>query len=194
MRRVILVHFFAVSVFIAVFIYQPPAENLLSDLIFAAVSLEMGFVAQYSQKRLFRLLALFIWCFAYPHIFNTLIGLADLSWDSALLMGSEGTFSFFTYLAALVFTLIAAVLSFRLLLKSFKPNRYLYYFLLPFFALTTSFFIEAGRSGLLVWSEFISNPAGSFSQFLGQFASLNIPSILGLTFIQLMLLILLGDD
>ncbi|MEX2784385.1 hypothetical protein AB3331_04250 [Streptococcus sp. H49] len=194
MSKMILTHVFAAFVFIALVVYQPAAEGLMASLIFAAVSLEMGFVAQHTKKALFRLPAFLIWCFAYPHIFNVLLGIADLSWDSGVLWTAEGSGPFAAYLAALVFALLAAVLSFRLFLKSVKLNRYLYYFLLPCFTLITSFFIVSGRQNLFAWSTFFNSPAEAFNQLLSQFAALNLPLLLGLTFIQLMLIILLGDD
>lgn len=194
MHKIIFSHLFVAFIMMGIWTYQPNVDGLMSGLIMSLITLEMGFLAFHSKNTIFKVVAIIIWCIFYPSNFKILLGVANVSFGGDAIWTNEAMKPFMVYLACLAFALVAATLSAQLILKSFKLNLYVQLVLMPIIAIAASFFLHLERVGSLGWGDFLLSPLNFVSQVLTNLASANIPFIIGLSAIQSMLLILLGDD
>lgn len=119
---------------------------------------------------------------------------ADTSWGGEGIWTSGAMSAFMVYMACLLFTLIAGTLSLQLILKSFKLNIYTQLSVILLVAILASFTLYLGRTSDLGWQAFIQSPANYFEQLVANFSVSNMPFMIGLSAIQVMLAVLLGDD
>lgn len=194
MHKIIFAHIFAFFIFMGMWYYQPSVTGLMEMLLVGMVALETGFIAFYTQNVAFRLLAVLVWLFFYPRTFKGIMTAADTSWGGEGIWTSGAMSAFMVYMACLLFTLIAGTLSLQLILKSFKLNIYTQLSVILLVAILASFTLYFGRTSDLGWQAFIQSPANYFEQLVANFSVSNMPFMIGLSAIQVMLAVLLGDD
>lgn len=194
MHKIIFAHIFAFFIFMGMWYYQPSVTGLMEMLLVGMVALETGFIAFYTQNVAFRLLAVLVWLFFYPRTFKGIMTAADKSWGGEGIWTSGAMSAFMVYMACLLFTLIAGTLSLQLILKSFKLNIYTQLSVILLVAILASFTLYFGRTSDLGWQAFIQSPANYFEQLVANFSVSNMPFMIGLSAIQVMLAVLLGDD
>ncbi|MBM7643466.1 DUF1361 domain-containing protein [Streptococcus loxodontisalivarius] len=194
MHKIIFSHLFVAFILFGILYYQPAVDGLMVSVILALVTLEAGFLAHHSGKSILRLLSLIVWLIFYPNTFNMLMGISSVSWSGTAVWTDGSMASFMVYLAALSFSVISGALSLQLILKSFNANLYTQFLLIPAVALLTSLSIHLGQTTSLGWSDFFLSPLNFLGQIGASLTLANIPFLIGMTFIQCMFLVLLGDD
>ncbi|MBM7636476.1 DUF1361 domain-containing protein [Streptococcus saliviloxodontae] len=194
MHKIIFSHLFVAFILFGILYYQPAVDGLLVSLILALVTLEAGFLAHHMGGAIMRLVALVIWLIFYPNTFNLLMSVSRVSFGGDTIWTDGSMAAFMVYLAALSFSVIAGALSLQLILKSFKANLYTQFLLIPSVALLTSLSIHLGRTTTLGWADFLLSPVNFIGQIGSSLTIANIPFLIGMTFIQCMFLVLLGDD
>ena len=98
------------------------------------------------------------------------------------------------YLGSLVFALVAGTLSVHLIMKSFKLNIYVQMVLMPIIALIATFILHVGRVTTLSRGDLLASPINFTNELVSSISLANVPFIFGMTAIQVMLLLLLGDE
>ena len=194
MYKIVWSHLFALGIILGVVYYQSNVDGLMNDVLFALLTLEMGFLFYYFKHVLLRGLVLIFWCFFYPYNLNVLFSVADTSWDTAALWTSNGMKSFMLYLAVLVFALIAGTLSIRLILNAFKLNHYIQVFFVMGIAFFASLMFQILRTLGITWKVILSQHLNIFEQVSKALTTINMPFILGLMVVQVMMFMLLDND
>jgi len=194
MHKIIFSHIFVLIILFGIWQYNPSVEGIMRTTIFSLVAIEMGFLAYYSKNKLFRVLAIPVWCFFYPYTFSALLGVANVSWGGDAIWSVDGMKPFMVYLGSLVFALVAGTLSVQLILKSFKLNLYVQLVLMPIIALLATFSLHVARVTSIGWGDLLASPINFINELISSITLANVPFVVGLTAIQMMMLILLGDE
>ena len=194
MHKIIFSHLFVLIILFSIWQYNPSVDGVMKNTIFALVTLEMGFLAYYSKNNLFKVLALPVWCFFYPSTVASLLSVAEVSWGGEAIWTDAAMRPFMAYLGSLVFALVAGTLSVHLIMKSFKLNIYVQMVLMPIIALIATFILHVGRVTTLSRGDLLASPINFTNELVSSISLANVPFIFGITAIQVMLLLLLGDE
>lgn len=194
MHKIIFSHLFVLIILFSIWQYNPSVDGIMKNTIFALVTLEMGFSAYYSKNNLFKVLALPVWCFFYPSTVASLLSVAEVSWGGEAIWTDAAMRPFMAYLGSLVFALVAGTLSVHLIMKSFKLNIYVQMVLMPIIALIATFILHVGRVTTLSRGDLLASPINFTNELVSSISLANVPFIFGVTAIQVMLLLLLGDE
>ena len=194
MHKIIFSHLFVLIILFSIWQYNPSVDGVMKNTIFALVTLEMGFLAYYSKNNLFKVLALPAWCFFYPSTVASLLSVAEVSWGGEAIWTDAAMRPFMAYLGSLVFALVAGTLSVHLIMKSFKLNIYVQMVLMPIIALIATFILHVGRVTTLSRGDLLASPINFTNELVSSISLANVPFIFGMTAIQVMLLLLLGDE
>ncbi len=194
MHKIIFSHLFVLIILFSIWQYNPSVDGIMKNTIFALVTLEMGFLAYYSKNNLFKVLALPVWCFFYPSTVASLLSVAEVSWGGVAIWTDAAMRPFMAYLGSLVFALVAGTLSVHLIMKSFKLNIYVQMVLMPIIALIATFILHVGRVTTLSRGDLLASPINFTNELVSSISLANVPFIFGMTAIQVMLLLLLGDE
>lgn len=194
MHKIIFSHLFVLIILFSIWQYNPSVDGIMKNTIFALVTLEMGFLAYYSKNNLFKVLALPVWCFFYPSTVASLLSVAEVSWGGEAIWTDTAMRPFMAYLGSLVFALVAGTLSVHLIMKSFKLNIYVQMVLMPIIALIATFILHVGRVTTLSRGDLLASPINFTNELVSSISLANVPFIFGMTAIQVMLLLLLGDE
>ena len=194
MHKIIFSHLFVLIILFSIWQYNPSVDGIMKNTIFALVTLEMGFLAYCSKNNLFKVLALPVWCFFYPSTVASLLSVAEVSWGGEAIWTDAAMRPFMAYLGSLVFALVAGTLSVHLIMKSFKLNIYVQMVLMPIIALIATFILHVGRVTTLSRGDLLASPINFTNELVSSISLANVPFIFGMTAIQVMLLLLLGDE
>lgn len=194
MHKIIFSHLFVLIILFSIWQYNPSVDGIMKNTIFALVTLEMGFLAYYSKNNLFKVLALPVWCFFYPSTVASLLSVAEVSWGGEAIWTDAAMRPFMAYLGSLVFALVAGTLSVHLIMKSFKLNIYVQMVLMSIIALIATFILHVGRVTTLSRGDLLASPINFTNELVSSISLANVPFIFGMTTIQVMLLLLLGDE
>lgn len=194
MHKIIFSHLFVLIILFSIWQYNPSVDGIMKNTIFALVTLEMGFLAYYSKNNLFKVLALPVWCFFYPSTVASLLSVAEVPWGGEAIWTDAAMRPFMAYLGSLVFALVAGTLSVHLIMKSFKLNIYVQMVLMPIIALIATFILHVGRVTTLSRGDLLASPINFTNELVSSISLANVPFIFGMTAIQVMLLLLLGDE
>ncbi len=194
MHKIIFSHLFVLIILFSIWQYNPSVDGIMKNTIFALVTLEMGFLAYYSKNNLFKVLALPVWCFFYPSTVASLLSVAEVSWGGEAIWTDAAMRPFMAYLGSLVFALVAGTLSVHLIMKSFKLNIYVQMVLMSIIALIATFILHVGRVTTLSRGDLLASPINFTNELVSSISLANVPFIFGMTAIQVMLLLLLGDE
>ena len=194
MHKIIFSHLFVLIILFSIWQYNPSVDGIMKNTIFALVTLEMGFLAYYSKNNLFKVLALPVWCFFYPSTVASLLSVAEVSWGGVAIWTDAAMRPFMAYLGSLVFALVAGTLSVHLIMKSFKLNIYVQMVLMPIIALIATFILHVGRVTTLSRGDLLASPINFTNELVSSISLANVPFIFRMTAIQVMLLLLLGDE
>lgn len=194
MHKIIFSHLFVAFILFGILYYRPAVDGLLVGVILALVTLEAGFLAHHTKNSVIRLAALIAWLIFYPNTFNLLMSVSRVTWSGTAIWTNGTMAEFMVYLAAISFSLIAGTLSLQLILKSFRANLYTQFIAVPLVAVMTSIAIHLGQTTQLTLGDFVTSPLHFVSQILSSLTVANVPFLIGMTFIQCLFLMLLGDD
>ncbi|HFI0732829.1 TPA: DUF1361 domain-containing protein [Streptococcus suis] len=164
-------------------------------MFWALIALDFAILVRQNEHLASKLLITPFWLFFYPNTFYVLTELVNIQFSSTALWERSSLLLFMLYIPSILFGIMAGVESLELIFKGYSIRNYaLRLGVIGTLALTSSYAIHVAYfANLHSWDMFIQ-PFIVLNSMLAAISWETFPFIMGVTFLQVMVLVFAVDE
>lgn len=191
----LLIHLFFVIICVGMLLNDVQNTGLMWNMLWALLALDFAILVRQNNHTASKLLITPFWLFFYPNTFFTVTQLTTLQLASNTLWEQSSLILFMLTIPAILFGIMAGVESVELVFKGYSIRNYaLRLAVIGSLALTSSYAIHVAYfANLHSWDMFIQ-PFIVLNSMLAAISWETFPFTMGVTFLQVMVLVFAVDE